>query len=84
MTIQNHYLEENYEQVTDNLDELHKSAMNILKGATTGNFDLIEQSQVQIERSRKILKALCKKKVFRDENNLLYMRKGWVRKASFF
>lgn len=67
MGVNDHYPIENFGQVSDNLDILHTAAMNILKGATTGNFELIEQSQIDIERACKILKALHNKHLKRDE-----------------
>lgn len=82
MAIQDHYLQEDSEKVTNNLELLHKSTMDILKGATTGNFELIEDSQIQIEKSRKALKALHIKRLRRDDflenNNEIYRRRGWL------
>ncbi|MGM8213536.1 hypothetical protein ACLIBH_12235 [Virgibacillus sp. W0430] len=82
MAIEDHYLTEDLEQVSDNLEVLHTSAMNVLKGATTGDFELVEQSQISIERSRKILRALYAKKLKHDEfasvNYGIYKRRGWM------
>lgn len=85
MAIQDHYLQEDLEQVADNLEALHQSTLNILNGATSGNFELIKQSQIQIEKSRKILKALYLKKLKHDDfNNVnygIYKRRGWINGA---
>lgn len=82
--IQNNYLHEDFEKVSNNLDVLHEATMNILKGSTAGDFDLIEKSQIEIEKSKKTLYALHMKKLKRDEfqqfNNGIYSRRGWLEK----
>lgn len=88
MAIQDNYLPEDTGLVTANLEILHKSTMDILKGSTTGDFELIEESQIQIEKSKKILKALHIKKIKRDDfleiNNEIYRRRGWLRQIRYF
>ena len=74
--IQEHYLQEDYGQVTDHLEILHTAVMTVLEGATTGDFKKIEQAQHKIEKSKLGLKALNTKKIKREENLHLLFKEG--------
>jgi hypothetical protein len=81
MSIQDHYLTEDLDQLTDHLENLHKSCMGILEAATTAEFTQTDKHQVSIQQSLRVILALHNKKLKHDEftqlNNGIYARRGW-------
>lgn len=66
MALKDHYLIEDYPRVTDELESLHKTFMDVLESATVADFST-KQSQLQnINRSLTVLQELHKKKIHRD------------------
>jgi hypothetical protein len=88
MAIQDHYLPEDLDQLTDHLENLHKSTMGILEAATTADFTQTEQHQESIRQSLRVILALHNKKLIRDEheqlNNAIYARRGWIKSVKTF
>ena len=81
--LKDHYLEEDYELLTDELDKLHRTCMNVLNDAAEANFENTKIHLQQINKSMTLLQALNNKKLKRDEfelhNFLLYQRRGWTK-----
>lgn len=67
MAIHDHYLAEDFVQVTDNLEIMQKSLMAILETATTATFENADQAIASFEKSFQVLEALNKKKLERDQ-----------------
>lgn len=71
MAIQDHYLPEDLNQLSDELMKLHQTSMKILGNATDADFNDTDDHVVDLTRSLKIIKALHDKKLKRDEHNHL-------------
>lgn len=65
--IQDHYLPEDLETVSDELEKLRDGSMSILKNATAADFNYVKVHQMQIEQSLKLLMQLNEKKEIRSE-----------------
>lgn len=80
--IQQHFLPEDHGEVSDNLDTLHKTSMDILKSATHGEFETAEISMLQLQAALKKLKQLngdkLKRNEWEDRNHELYEQVGWA------
>jgi hypothetical protein len=83
MAIQDHYLPEDLDQLTDHLENLHNATMGILEAATKAHFTKTDKHQVSIQQSLRVIVSLHKKKLKHDEhellNNGIYARKGWFK-----
>lgn len=82
MSLFNHYLPQDLDQITEHLENLHKATMGILNGAIKAEFASTKELQISIDHSLRILLALHNKKVKHDEferlNNGVYARRGWL------
>lgn len=80
--ISKNYPIENVNQATDHIDMITRMTTLILSGVVNADFTQIEQAQIQMEKSRQVLKALHNKKLQQDEfndlNHAIYKRKGWA------
>lgn len=78
MAIHDHYLLEDFNQVSTHLDIMHQATMNILKAGTNADFQLGKDSKIQLEKSYQVLEALHKKKIHREESHHVeYMRRNY-------
>jgi hypothetical protein len=67
MALKDHYLIEDYEMLTDNLERLHKSFSQALDCATNAEFHNKESILQSVNESMTMLMALNAKKIQRDE-----------------
>lgn len=78
MALKDHYLIEDHEMLTDNLEVLHKSFLKALDCATNAEFSSKETILQNINESMTMLMALNAKKIQRDEmHKAEYMRRNF-------
>lgn len=66
MALKDHYLVEDYPRVTDELESLHMTFMDVLESATAADFNTKQKQLEKISRSLTVLQELHKKKTRRD------------------
>ena len=66
MALKDHYLVEDYPVVTDHLEILHKTFMEVLDSAAAADFSTKQKQLENISRSLTVLQELHKKKVHRE------------------
>ncbi len=79
MALKNHYLLEDYEMMTDHLENLHRTFTKVLDCATNAEFSSKESILQSINESMTILMALNAKKQQRDSYEVTEseIRRGW-------
>ncbi|GAB3797211.1 hypothetical protein [Virgibacillus kimchii] len=79
MPLKDHYLPEDYEMLTDNLERLHKTFTKALVCATNAEFSSKDDILQSVNESLTLLMTLNAKKMQRDELE----KEGYLRRNYF-
>lgn len=78
MSVYDHFLKEDKEQLDAQLFLMHKALLNVVEGARKADFDIADNSLLQFEKSYQVVKSLYTKKVNQKENERIdYMRRNY-------